>query len=320
MRVVRRVVTVTAILLMLTGCTVGTHSAVAIPKLPACDTTFTQLAQPRVSNESGGRIPDAAPGPMRLCRYRWVNAESKVMLVADITLPLAPVALMHALSQLKTIVEVYGRNAAFSCPAGQGNVDIAIIRAATGSQLTVIEVHRDDCQFVSVTHAGFASYVGYLGSVTLRAQLDAMTATPKAEAKTTPSSLLLCTVTKKVTTLTVRRGTFMNPRTFSFPSVVFVGNAASTRSVAKAICAIPPDMRTEAIPCPFDPGPTYRLVFTLPKYVIAPITLRGSGFCGAVDGTGKQGWIHLIPILFRVLGNAMQLHLATGDTFAGKMT
>ena len=145
------------------------------------------------------------------------------------------------------------------------------------------------------------------------------TATPKAQVQTVPSALSVCTVAKKVTTLTVHRGTFMNPTTFSFPSVVFVGNAASARSVAKAICSITPDMRTGTIFCPMDQGLTYRLVFTLPKYVITPIILHMGG-CGAVEGTGAKGWIHLTPNLFRVLGNAMQLHLATGDTFAGKMT
>ena len=145
------------------------------------------------------------------------------------------------------------------------------------------------------------------------------TATPKAQVQTVSSSVSLCTVAKKVTRLAVHRGTFMNPTTFSFPSVVFVGNAASARSVAKAICAITPDMRIGTFACPMDQGLTYRLVFTLPKYVITPIILHMGG-CGAVEGTGAKGWIHLIPILFRILGNAMQLHLATGETFAGKMT
>lgn len=145
------------------------------------------------------------------------------------------------------------------------------------------------------------------------------TATPKAQVQTVPTALSLCTVAKKVTTLTVRRRTFMNPTVFSFPAVVIVENAASARSVAKTICAIPPDMRTGASSCPAYQGPTYRLVFTLPKYVITPIILRMSD-CGAVEGTGAKGWIHLTPILFRVLGNAMELHLATGETFGGKMT
>jgi hypothetical protein len=145
------------------------------------------------------------------------------------------------------------------------------------------------------------------------------TATPQAQVLTVPSALSLCTVANKVTTLTVHRGTFMNPTTFSFPSVVFVGNAASARSVAKAICAIPPDMRTGGvIACPADFGLTYRLLFTFPKHTVTPITLRVTG-CGGVDGTGTKGWIHLTPNLLRVLGNAMQLRLATEATFRGKM-
>jgi hypothetical protein len=144
------------------------------------------------------------------------------------------------------------------------------------------------------------------------------TATPQVQVKTVPTSLLLCTVAKRVTTLAVRRGTFKNPTVFSFPAFVFVENVASARSVAKTICAIPTDMRTDTLPCPFDQGLTYRLVFTIPKYVIAPIILHLGG-CGAVEGTGAKGWIHLTPKLFRVLGNAMRLHLATADTFFGKM-
>jgi len=150
-----------------------------------------------------------------------------------------------------------------------------------------------------------------------QAKTSTRTAALKDQAKAVPR-LALCMVSKEVTTLTVHRGTFMNPTTFSFPPVVFVGNEASARSVAKAICAIPPDMRTGVWNCPFDQGLTYRLVFTIPKYVITPIILHIGG-CGAVDGTDAKGWIHLTPNLFRVLGNAMHLHLATEETFAGKM-
>ena len=145
------------------------------------------------------------------------------------------------------------------------------------------------------------------------------TATPQAQTLAVPISLSLCTVAEKVTRLTIRRGTYMNPTVFSFPSVVSVSKVASVRTVAKTICAIPPDMRTGIIACPFDQGLTYRLVFTLPKYVITPIILRMGG-CGAVEGTGAKGWIHLTPNIFRVLGNAMQLHHATGESFVGRMT
>lgn len=318
MRILRRVSGALAILFTLSGCAVPSHTEVAIPKLPACDATFARLAQPRVANESGGRIPEVAPEPMRLCRYRWDNLENKMNLIADITRPLAPAALLRSLSQLRTVYQVYGPNAVFACPMMQGNVDVIIFRAASGPDLTVIEVERDGCGRVNIAYDNFATYISYVASTSLLTQLDAMTATPKAQAKTMPSSLSLCTVAKKVTTLTVRRGTFMNPTVFSFPSVVSVSNAASVRTVAKTICAIPPDMRTWTIPCPSDQGLTYRLSFAIPKYIITPIILRMGG-CGAVEGTGAKGWIHLTPNLFRVLGNAMQLHLATIETFAGKI-
>ena len=176
--------------------------------------------------------------------------------------------------------------------------------------------------FVSIVGATLLVLVAGL-VVTLRvghAKTSIGTALPKAQIQTVLISLSLCTVAEKVTTLTVRRGTFMNPTTFSFPSVVSVSNVASVRTVAKTICATPPDMRTGgAIACPADFGLTYRLLFTVPKHIVMPITLRVTG-CGGVDGTGTKGWIHLTPNLFRVLGNAMRLRLATEATFRGKMT
>lgn len=318
MRILRRVSGTAAVLIMLAGCAAPSHTAVAIPKLPTCGATHARLADTRVANETGGRIPGWAPGPMRLCRYRWDNLENKMNLIADITRPLAPAALLRSLSQLRTVYQVYGPNAVFACPMMQGNVDVIIFRAASGPDLTVIEVERGGCGRVNIAYDNFATYISYVASTSLLTQLDAVTATPKAQATTMPSSLSLCTVANKVTTLTVRRGTFTNPTVFSFPSVVSVSNATSVRAVAKTICAIPPDMRTWTIPCPSDQGLTYRLVFTIPKYVITPIILRMGG-CGAVEGTGAMGWIHLNANIFRVLGKAMQLHLATIETFVGKI-
>lgn len=177
MRVVRKVIGTTSILFMLAGCAVSTQSAVAIARVPACAATLTQLVHPGVANQSGGRMPETAPGSMRLCRFRWKSVESKLILVADIRLPLAPVSLMHALSQLKTVVEVYGRNAPFSCPASQGNADVLIIRAAKGSDLTIIDVQRDGCGGVLVSHAGSSTYIAYLSSAPLLTQLDAIKTT-----------------------------------------------------------------------------------------------------------------------------------------------
>lgn len=113
---------------------------------------------------------------MRLCRYRWDNVEKGLALKADISRPLVPVPLLRTLSQLKTVDEVYGSNQAFSCPFSQGVVDIVILRAATGPELTIVEVQRDGCRGVLITHADFATYIAYLGSAPLLAQLDAIKA------------------------------------------------------------------------------------------------------------------------------------------------
>ncbi len=68
-----------------------------------------------------------------------------------------------------------------------------------------------------------------------------------------------------------------------------------------------------------DQGLTYRLVFTHSKYAIAPIVLSRSRYCSWLDGTGKPGWIRPTSNFFRLLGNAMRIHLAAEETFAGKM-
>jgi hypothetical protein len=124
---------------------------------------------------------------MRFCRFRWDNGENKLALVADITRPLVPAALLHALSQLKTVNELYGPNAVFGCTPGHGNADVVILRAATGSELTFVEVQRDGCREVIVTHAGFVTYIAYMPTASLLAQLDAVTATSAAPIQTVPT-------------------------------------------------------------------------------------------------------------------------------------
>ncbi len=111
-------------------------------------------------------------GPVRLCRYRsaGLNSRIPVILVADIKLPLAPLGLLHALSQLKTVSEVLGPNGITSCPAGQGAVDVLILRTPKELRVTEVEIQRDDCRFVVANH------VAYFGSVSLWNQLDAIKA------------------------------------------------------------------------------------------------------------------------------------------------
>ena len=177
MRIARRVSGAIAISFALAGCTVATHAQVAIPPLPACDKILLELNHLSSSLNTKAHIPQAVPGPMRFCRFRWNNSEKKLALMFDDTELLAPVALLHALSELKTVNELYGPNAVFSCTLAHGNADVVILQAATGSELTIVEVQRDGCREVIVTRAGFVTYIAYMPTASLLAQLDAITAT-----------------------------------------------------------------------------------------------------------------------------------------------
>ncbi len=98
------------------------------------------------------------------------------MLIADIEQSLAPTTLMHTLPQLKTVIEVYGPNVVFSCPFGQGAIDLVIIGSATGSKLTILDVQRDGCSRVNVSIDNFTTYTIYIYSKDLWAELDAIKA------------------------------------------------------------------------------------------------------------------------------------------------
>ena len=177
MKVVSRFSGATAILLVLAGCAVQSHTAVAIPILPGCQETHTRLSYPHVSNDTGRPIPSLTSVPMRLCRYRWDYLQNKLSLIEEVTLPSAPTPLLQALSHLKTVYQVYGPNAVFPCPLILGNLDLVIFQTTSMSDLTVIGVQRDGCARVGITHDNFATYIAYLGSKSLSAQLNAIKAT-----------------------------------------------------------------------------------------------------------------------------------------------
>ena len=185
-RIVLRVSAAIAILISLSGCAAGTHVAAAIPNLPTCEKTLLELNHLTTSLSTKSRIPQTPPGAMRLCRYRWNNNENKLALLADITLPSAPVALLRTLSELKTLNGVYSPNAAFACPLMQGNADVIILQGATSSELKVIQVQRDGCGWVILTHPGSTSYVAYLGAARLGTQLDAINAPLTLQTKNLP--------------------------------------------------------------------------------------------------------------------------------------
>ncbi|OIQ77395.1 hypothetical protein GALL_409150 [mine drainage metagenome] len=186
MKIVRQVGGAIAIFVMLTGCAVATQAPEAIPSLPSCENTLLELNHLSTSLATKSHIPLALPGPMHFCRYRWNNNENKLTLMADDTELLAPVGILQALSKLKTVNEVYGPNVVFFCPMMQGNADVIILQGATSSELTVIQVQRDGCGRVILTHPGSVSYTAYLSSAQLLTQLDAITATGGGPTKNLP--------------------------------------------------------------------------------------------------------------------------------------
>lgn len=177
MNVISRISGATAILLILAGCAVQSQPVVTMPKLPGCEETHARLPYPNVSSDTGNQIPNLASTPMRLCRYRWDDPQNKLTLIAEVNLPSAPASLLQALGQLKTVYQVYGPNAGFFCPLMRGNIDLIIFQTASMSDLTVVGVQRDGCAQAGVTNDNFATYVAYLGSKALSAQLDAIKVT-----------------------------------------------------------------------------------------------------------------------------------------------
>lgn len=188
MKILRRISGAIAILIALSGCATTTHTpVVAATFMPTCEQTLLELNHLTTSLASKSHIPLAVPGPMHFCRYRWNNDENKLVLMADDTELIASVALLQMLSKLKTVNEVYGPNAVFPCPMMQGNADVVILRATTGSELTVIQVQRDGCERVIVTHPGSDSYLAYVSSAQLLTQLDAITPIGGRPTKNLPS-------------------------------------------------------------------------------------------------------------------------------------
>jgi len=119
-----------------------------------------------------------------------------------------------------------------------------------------------------------------------------------------------------VTSLVVRRGTPLNPTTFTFPKVVSVKGAAA-RAVARDLCALP--VMPKGIFCPADLGGRYTLDFTATGSRVTPVVLDASG-CETVQGLHGIRWTARSPHLWSELGDAMGLRGATQSTFAGHMT
>lgn len=177
MKSVRRVTGAIAILLAVTGSAVATHTtATASTTLPSCDKTLLVFDHLSTELSTKARIPKTAPGPMRFCRYRRDSTESKLALKMDDEELKAPIAILKALTNLKTKNEVYGPNYAMPCPWAYDNADLIILQGAR-SKLTFIKVLQGGCPWIIVTHPGSTSYIVYVRTSQLIGLLDAITPT-----------------------------------------------------------------------------------------------------------------------------------------------
>jgi hypothetical protein len=126
----------------------------------------------------------------------------------------------------------------------------------------------------------------------------------------------ICGVEGRVTAFRILRSSVRNPTRFSFPKSDYVNNASSSRSVARALCALPKP-GTGVINCSAGTGPNYTLTFVAPKYQIAHVLLQLRQ-CGIVTGLATERTVSRSPGFWRTLGRAMKLKNATGDTFEGQ--
>lgn len=195
MRVVSKMTPAAIMLFVLVGCSNGATTAspslqttsaassdinqmLVISTLPDCKSIFVKfLALPGLVHEHRDRITVVAPKPMRLCRYRSEQSPKlNLSLIAEVTLPTAPVAMLRTFSHLRAIREVYGSdpNGKIACPRSTGAFDAMIFRAATRSGFTLIKVERDGCRLVIVTNTSHIGYSVYVGTAELLVQLDAI--------------------------------------------------------------------------------------------------------------------------------------------------
>jgi hypothetical protein len=114
----------------------------------------------------------------------------------------------------------------------------------------------------------------------------------------------LCGQAGQVTRLVVKRGGRILGlgRQSPFRVKGTVTDPAEVRSVAEAACALPP-MPSGAMSCPADSGLTYRLLFSISRRELAPVSVDATA-CGEVKGLGQTRWTARSPGFWRTLRKA----------------
>jgi hypothetical protein len=127
----------------------------------------------------------------------------------------------------------------------------------------------------------------------------------------------LCSSADRVDRLVVERVNLIrqnHPR-FTFPAKITVSDPAQARSVAQAVCALPP-MPSGSFSCPADSGIIYWLTFTADGNKLPPVRVEATG-CGEVRGIGQIRWTVHSPGFWRTLGTAMGIGHPNNSTFSG---
>ena len=143
------------------------------------------------------------------------------------------------------------------------------------------------------------------------------TATTGRDPRSSAASPLLCRAAALVDRLVVYRidAIPQNRIRLSFPAVVTVSRAASTRDVAEALCALP-KMPSGKFLCPADFGISYGLRLFAADRGFPSVDVEVGG-CETVTGLGPTRWVATTQAFWRELGTAMGLTNPDQKTFAG---
>lgn len=166
-------------------------------------------------------------------------------------------------------------------------------------------------------HAGLARLPGPLVLV-LALGCAVLAACGSARAGT-PASGGLCASAGRIDRLVVERVNQIprNHERFTFPARVTVTGPQEARTVARAVCALPP-MPSGGLGCPADRGIVYRLGFTADGRKLPVVSVEATG-CRGVRGLGRSAWTARSPGFWRLLGTAMRIGHPGASAFAGQL-
>ncbi|HEY2281519.1 MAG TPA: hypothetical protein VGI00_24430 [Streptosporangiaceae bacterium] len=126
----------------------------------------------------------------------------------------------------------------------------------------------------------------------------------------------LCAAVPKLTALTVHRVNALpqNHLKFVFPATEVVTSAVTVQTVAKSLCALPP--QTGSVACPNDNGVSYQLTFVEGSQRFTPVTANASG-CAVVKGLGQPRAVDPATSLWQDLGLAIGVPHPQQNSFSG---